>query len=176
MDGTTSYSLTLDRDATAVALRLDLPRRLSLRWSPLLQERNHVAVVVLSPCCGASLDAPLSRQSGRYTCSKCYLPQQASIRSFTLTNGGASWHCREEDLERLFPSWGEPLRQELLRAVVRDVLVKSMNRASGEYAWTPEGNLRGPLPLPVGLQEEICSRIATLLTRDLDDSLLPEGA
>lgn len=157
-----------------VPLLLVLPlHRLRLRWIPLKVDRSYTAVEILSPCCGVSLQTPLV-PGGRYTCPQCFYPLPIGTNKFTLHNGGSTWTLEEGEraLYAVVEHFSDPLEAELLTSQVLSLLVETMNRASAEYAWAPEGNLRGPEPLTPARQLAICERVVHAFVQALEEGRL----
>lgn len=152
---------------TGVSLELATKQGLRLRWAPLLTNRSHVTVRVMSPCCGVKLEAPLKPESQRHTCSRCYKPLTIPTVFITLSNLGASWRLDAPDvLASVCDKYTDPLTAAFIAAQVSDLLIETMNRASAEYAWAPEGNLRGSDPLTVEKQLSILDNLVYKFNRD----------
>lgn len=137
-------------------LRLSVGELFSLEWAPLMPDRTHIALRVLTPCCAAPLGpnlSPTGEPTACGTCGKAY-PYRHTIFHFALTRG--AWAFDGNSFSALVEEHCPPLTSDVAVSGVSELLREIMRRASGEYAWEPEGNLRGAAPLSLEKQERIC--------------------
>lgn len=137
------------------ALRLEVADLFTLEWAPFQPDRSHVSLSILTPCCAAPLAPNLGPGPMLTECSACSFPYPYPT-SFHLALSAGRWRLDGQSFTTLLSDQFEPLTAAVIQSEVEDLLHELMARASGEYAWQPEGNLRGSRVLPIEKQDELC--------------------
>ena len=145
-------------------IKLSTDFGLTLLFDPLPRDQGLTEVTVLSPCCNDTLRDVYPHYTSKvdshcYGCNECRELYKFPESHFDLTNGNFSWEPEKETLYSLVEYFLDPLAATLATDQIAEILSHIMNRASAEYAWKPEGNIRGPAPLSISMKREICGRI-----------------
>lgn len=165
----TSLSLTVGAAMGEYALlRLAVADLFTLEWAPYRPDRAHVSISLLSPCCIHPLVPNLGPGSDPTACSECGARYPYSLTSFHLGSTQGKWSFDGNAFSVLLADHCEPLTAAVIESEVEDLMGELMNRASGEYAWQPEGNLRGASILPLTKQFQLCHGLLTRFGGEVD--------
>lgn len=136
----------------------------------LFQKTHYANVQVLSPCCHEG-PAVVQRLNFIKVCAGCSVTpwDGTSVTLFGVRDG--KWALEPhyaEDFESLFEGHADVLMAGLLAGEARDIISQALNRAASLHLLSPEGNLRGSLPLTLERQYEIAQNVFEYL--DIEES------